>query len=58
MIGWSLADEDYDPRPVPPGCPACWRKDLSEVCLGCPDSAAAEEQLKQAREAAQGSSLR
>jgi hypothetical protein len=52
--GWSLSDEDYDTRPVPPGCAGCWRKDLGAVCCECPSRAAEMEQLKEARKRTPG----
>jgi transcriptional regulator with XRE-family HTH domain len=54
QVGWSLADEDYDTRPVPPGCAGCWRKDLGAVCCECPSRAAEMEQLKAARKRTPG----
>jgi hypothetical protein len=46
LTRYSAADEDYDPTPVPKGCPSCFlsRTDSgghSEVCLACPDRAGA-----------------
>lgn len=37
----SLADEDYDPTPVPTGCHDCWRRGcviagFQGVCVNCP----------------------
>lgn len=35
--GWSLATEDYDPTPVPQGCPSCYLHG-GNVCTECPDA--------------------
>jgi hypothetical protein len=38
--GLSIADEDYDPTPVPEGCPSCWRGPGAldqSPCQRCPD---------------------
>lgn len=34
--GWSFATEDYDPTPVPQGCPSCYLRG-GEICIKCPD---------------------
>jgi hypothetical protein len=46
LTRYSVADEDFDPTPVPRGCPGCFttRTDSgsrSEVCINCPDKAEA-----------------
>jgi hypothetical protein len=38
IVGFSLADEDYDPTPVPTGCHRCWRTG-GEPCFRCSDDA-------------------
>lgn len=43
----SIADEDYDPTPVPQGCPRCYLRG-SEVCFRCPDKERARRERRHA----------
>jgi hypothetical protein len=46
--GWGLSDEDYDPTPVPKGCPSCYLTG-GLPCDTCPDKQRAKERMRAAR---------
>lgn len=43
----SISDEDYDPTPVPTGCPGCYKRDGSWVCVTCPNAQQANADRRQ-----------